>query len=471
MVVASSPPPIRLPRAEEPEVSILILLDGSAAMAERCLRAVAQAHDPSIPCETVLVLNRPSRELEAVVRDGTEGARIVVARANAGPAVGWNLATDLARAPRLAVLHEDSEPDAGWLAPLLKTMAHRAAGVVGSRLFHHDATLQSCGWVLFADGSPLVLDRRSAPEFAAASEPTLADMVSGAAMLIDRETLRAAGGFDERFHPAIFTDIDICVSCWRQGRPVLSVPTSTVRHVSGALEHRKNPVLTGNRLRQFLYERNRDRFLAKWGATVRGGAPPPAADTPKAIQVAVAAALDCLRDRAKRPRGAAPAASRAFTHDVRLVQHDDGAYGLPSELEARLDVAEDEVIRDYCVWLAQRDTEAQGELAKLRACLSGTEHELASVRARVTELEREHHDVAGQLAAARQQAGADVEELIALRSDAHTLQLILNGRWWRLRGLIHGAARRAAGRRRSGTAHGEPRLGRRRSQTAPRRRP
>jgi len=43
----------------------------------------------------------------------------------------------------------------------------------------------------------------------ASSEPTPADMLSGASMLIDRETLRGSGGWDERFHPAVFVDIDV----------------------------------------------------------------------------------------------------------------------------------------------------------------------------------------------------------------------------------------------------------------------
>jgi GT2 family glycosyltransferase len=440
-----SPPPTRipLPSASEPEVSIVVLLDGTATMAERCLRAVADAHDPAIRCETVLVLNRPSADLEALVRERTSGARTIVTRTNAGPAVGWNLGADLSRAPRLAILHEDSEPDTGWLPPLVATMADRGAGVVGSRLYYRDGRLQSCGWVLCADASPILLDERTAPELAAAREPTPADMVSGGAMLIDREVLRAAGGFDERFHPAVYTDIDLCEASWAQGRPVLSVPGSSVRHETGALDRRQDPVLTGPRLRLFLYERNRDRYLGKWGATVRGGAPPAAQ---VGTEAAVAAGLERLRHRAERPPSTAPVASRVFTDGLRLVEHEDGTYGLPPALEARLQAAEDQVIREYCTWLAVRDGHAEHALAELRGRLAGAEEELASARAaaatRATELERERDDLAGQLAAADDRAAAAAAELDALRQDAHTLQLILNGRWWRLRNVIRRVSRR-----------------------------
>jgi GT2 family glycosyltransferase len=426
--------PIVLPGAAEPEVSIVVLLDGSAAMAERCLRAIGAADDRSIACETVLVLNRPGPELEALVRDGTTGARLIVTRANAGAAVGWNLALDVARGARVAVLHEDAEPDAGWLRPLVAALAEHGAGVVGSRLFYGDGRLQSCGWVLCSDGTPLMLDEASAPEAAAAHEPTMADMVSGAAMLIDRDVLRAAGGFDERFHPAVYSDVDICIAAWRQGRPVLSVPTSTARHEAGALDRREDPVLTGPGLRWFLYARNRDRFLAKWGATVRARVAPPVDGTPHAKQATVAAALARLREPVAE-NGSPPVASREFTATAGLVQADDGTYGLPSEVEARLDAAEEELIREYCAWLAARDATNERELGELRAHIAWRDHELTASRDRVVELERD-------LAVARDRAAAADAELVALRRDAHTLHLILGGRWWRLRERLRRALRR-----------------------------
>ncbi len=87
-------------------------------------------------------------------------------------------------------------------------MAETGAGAVGARL-NHDGSIQNCGWVLFADASHWTIDPASAPEVAAATEPTPADMLSGAAMLVDRAAVAEFGGWDERFHPAVFVDIDV----------------------------------------------------------------------------------------------------------------------------------------------------------------------------------------------------------------------------------------------------------------------
>jgi O-antigen biosynthesis protein len=259
---------IRLPSAADPAVSVMVLLDGAVEMGERCLRAIAAADD-AVPVETVVLLNDPDPALENLVRNGTTGAKVVVSRANASVGVGWNLGTAVARAPRIATLHEDTEPDAGWLLPLCEAMTEHGAGAVGSRLYNADGTVQNCGWVLFSDASHMRIDEATAPEVVASSEPTPADMLSGAALLLDREVVEDVGGWDERFYPAIFSDIDISIAMWSRGRLVLSVPASGARHESGAFDRRPSSPLTGPRLRTFLYERHRDRFLAKWGGAVR----------------------------------------------------------------------------------------------------------------------------------------------------------------------------------------------------------
>ncbi len=67
---------IRLPSADNPEVSVIVLLDGAAEMGERCLRAIATADD-AVPCETVILLNDPDPALEDLVRRSTTGGRVI----------------------------------------------------------------------------------------------------------------------------------------------------------------------------------------------------------------------------------------------------------------------------------------------------------------------------------------------------------------------------------------------------------
>jgi GT2 family glycosyltransferase len=406
---------IQLPAAADPEVSVIVLLDGAAEMAERCLRAIA-ASDPGVPCETVVLLNDPDEELERLVRESTTGGKVVACRANAGPGVGWNLGGAIAKAPRLATLHEDSEPQSGWLRPLCETMSESGAGVVGSRLYNADGSVQNCGWVLFSDASHWVLNEATAPEVVAATEPTPADMVSGAAMLVDREAVRSAGGWDERFHPAVFMDIDVSTAMWNQGRPVLSVPASRVVHASGAFDRRPNSPLTGPRLRPFLFERNRDRFLEKWPA-VRELAPPPSAIEPEPIRDAVQAALPHTRARFEQARdGELPASNPAakamarFTGVEAPIRGDgEDGYRVAAEVEATLQAAERELVDDYLRWLIVREEKVSDHIEMLNELLADKQGDIEMLNTAVEDLRQEN----GRLSS--------------------TLDGVLNSRTWRAR--------------------------------------
>jgi GT2 family glycosyltransferase len=393
---------IRLPAARDPEVSVIVLFDGAAEMAERCLRALA-TDDGDVACETVVLLNDPDEELEDLVRKSTTGARVIVCRANAGPGVGWNLGAAVARAPRLATLHEDSEPEPGWLRPLCETMSESGAGAVGSRLFNGDGSVQNCGWALFADASHLPLNQATAPEVAAATQPTPADTLSGAAMLVDREAVRTAGGWDERFHPAVFMDIDVSTAIWAQGRPVLSVPASRVVHGGGAFDRRPNSSLTGPQLRRFLLERNGPRFVAKWEALMRDLAPPPGDSEPETIRAAVEAAHSLTRARAERidsgeQPGSTQQAERPFTGVEDPVAESGEAFAVTPEVEAALHADERELVDDYCRWLIERECRVAAELAAADATVAEQRRGLSELRTAVATVEQQNREVHATLA-------------------------------------------------------------------------
>jgi GT2 family glycosyltransferase len=415
---------IRLPSAADPDVSVIVLLDGAVEMAESCLRALAAADD-SVPCETVILLNDPDAALEDLVRKGTTGAEAVITRANAAPGVGWNLGASVARAPRLATMHEDSEPDAGWLAPLCEAMTDSGAGVVGSRLYNRDGSVQNSGWVLFADGSPQQINGLSAPDVVASSDPAPADLISGAAMLLDRDTVRAVGGWDERFYPAVFMDIDMSTAIWNQGRLVLSVPASGVRHQSGALGRRESTALTGPLLARFLFERHRDRFVSKWGAAVRGLAPPPADAEPESIRAAVQAALPHTRERAElirsgnwRPSAPPARAERPFTGIPEpVLGNGDGTHSVATEVDDALDAAERQVVDEYCRWLIGKEESRSVELYEARMQLQHRDRELADVRRHTEALRQQNQEL------------------------TLTLDRIVHGLTWRLRTMVRRVVR------------------------------
>jgi GT2 family glycosyltransferase len=394
---------IRLPAASDPEVSVIVLLDGVVGLAERCLRALA-ASDPGVPCETVILLNDPDEELESFVRESTTGGKVVLCRANAGPGVAWNLGAAVAAAPRLMTMHEDSEAQPGWLRPLVETMSETGAGAVGARLFNADGSVQNCGWVLFSDAAHQTITAASAPEVVAATEPTPADMLSGAAMLVDREASNAVGGWDERFHPAVYMDIDASTAMWSLGKPVLSAPGSHVVHASGTFDSRPNSLITGPRLRLFLFERNRHLFTDKW-PFVRDLAEAPADAEPETIKAAVQAALAHTRARWERVRAgekpSAPAgqAQPRFTGVVAEPVREDGngSYRVAPEVESALQAAERELTGEYLRWLIGREDEVSGHLAEAHEALAHQRHDIETLNQAIEDLRRHNGELSAAL--------------------------------------------------------------------------
>ena len=281
----------------------------------------------------------------------------------------------------------------------MEAMDEHGAGAVGSRLFNADGSVQNCGWVLFADAYPQRLQLANAPEVVGAAAPHPADMVSGAAMLLDREALRAVGGWDERFYPAIYVDIDISTSIWNLGKLVLSAPRSHVVHQSESFDRRPSSALTGPRLRTVLLERNSRPFLEKWGSFISERAALPDPGDPDGVKSATAAALRLTRERGEQIRSGSwtpprpeAQAQRRFSGltEQPLVDSGDGGFRVAPEVEQALKAAEADLVAEYCLWMVRKEEIEFGRLLDAHKELQWWEDHCR-------DLEREHDELAERL--------------------------------------------------------------------------
>jgi N-acetylglucosaminyl-diphospho-decaprenol L-rhamnosyltransferase len=79
------------------------------------------------------------------------------------------------------------------------------------------------------------------------------EQAAGAALAVRTTAFREAGGFDERFVPAWFEDVDLCARLARKGK-ILYWPFARFRHAGGVSSRRLGydrflPVLYANALR------------------------------------------------------------------------------------------------------------------------------------------------------------------------------------------------------------------------------
>lgn len=426
-------------------------------LAGPALDAVAATADASIPTEVVLVLARCDADVHAALARRAPDATIVRCEANCGTAVAWNLAAEAARAPLLVTLHEDTEVQPGWLAALVAARADDSRRrVVGARLLNPDRTLQCDGWTVWSDGCCTPVDERGTADALSRTEPRVVDFVSSAAMLLAREDWESIGGFDERYYPAIYVEIDFCTAVAAAGGIVVSVPAAIVVHRQGAMV-RDGDAMSSPELRDHIADRNRRRFARKWAARLDGQCDAGERGWwDRAVPDLVGPALARAEARAglSDDDGEPPRALRGLT-----LADDDGPRLEPDGAERRLRVAAPVERRLLEIELETRAGFAGELLAEQRraapivATADATALDLAGHRAALAEIEPElaahrsevellHELLRSQRAYTEHFASALAEEqreTALLRERAATLDRILAGRWWRLRGALRRA--------------------------------
>lgn len=218
---------LHLPDDPAPVVSVILALFNRAELTLRCLRSIAEQR---VPLEVVAVDNA-STDLTSLLLARAPGARVIRSAANDGFLLAVNRAARRCRGRHLLLLNNDAELLPGSLESGLQTLESDAAvGAVGGRLILPDGTLQEAGSIVWNDGGCLGYGRGRdpfAPEYMFRRD---VDYASGALLLTPRELFLGMGGFDERYAPAYYEEVDYCVRLWRSGRRVVYDPHLTARH-------------------------------------------------------------------------------------------------------------------------------------------------------------------------------------------------------------------------------------------------
>jgi GT2 family glycosyltransferase len=277
-----------VPRDQSPRVAVAIPTVRQPERLAQCLRGVlAVAETDGVPVEIVVVLDGADADVCAFVHASVEGATVVSWPERRGFAAGINAAFRATSTPHLVLVQDDVMPQQGWLASLLQTAdRHPRAGVIGSLVMSTDLRVMYAGAVIGGNGLTSAPWVGEAPPRSSFTSARAVDYVSSASFLVDREAWAAVGGFDEQFYPAIYVDADFCTALWHAGWRVLVDPHSSVVHARhGSMSQP---------FRDFVYPRNNQRFMRKWGAFVAGR--PPCPGTPTEIEAAVTRAATWLEN-------------------------------------------------------------------------------------------------------------------------------------------------------------------------------
>jgi GT2 family glycosyltransferase len=251
------------------KVSVIVVSWNAAAVLVTCLESLAGEGD-----EVVVIDNASLDRSADLVAERFGWVRLVRLDQNTGFAGGVNAGVRVATGDRLLLLNPDAEATPGAVGRLSRFLDDLpAAAAVAGRLVGTDGRPQR-GWNVRRLPTPaslaselLLLDRvwphnpwrqhRLALDFddrvaARVEQP------AAACLMVRRSVFAAVGGFDERFHPAWFEDVDFCRRLAAAGHEVWFCPEAAFRHVGGLAREQLGAAEFAS-----TWYRNLDRYVAK----------------------------------------------------------------------------------------------------------------------------------------------------------------------------------------------------------------
>lgn len=241
-----------------PVASVLLVAHGACDWTLRALSALAE-HTPE-PHEVILVDNASVDGTPERVRAAHPEVRVVENAANAGFGPANNQAAALASAPVLVLLNTDALVQPGWLPALLGALDAPGTGAVVPMLLHLDGTLQEAGALLAADGTVIAHGDGADADDPAYRFPRAVDFGAAACMAVRADLFAQLGGFDDRYAPAYYEDADLCLRLRAAGWATRYAPAARVVHARyGSSSSERASELS---------ERNRARFVERWGGAL-----------------------------------------------------------------------------------------------------------------------------------------------------------------------------------------------------------
>jgi GT2 family glycosyltransferase/glycosyltransferase involved in cell wall biosynthesis len=301
--------PLALRTSVRPRASIVIPAYGEPLLTYSCLASIAR--HTSGEFEVIVVDDASAQPLAECLAE-VGGVRFERNAANVGFVGSCNRGAAMARGETLVFLNNDTLVTAGWLDALLRVLNEDPnAGLVGGRLVYADGRLQEAGGIVWRDASAWNFGRGDDPDRPEYNYVREVDYCSGACLAIPRALFTQLNGFDTRYAPAYYEDVDLAFAVRAAGRKVVYQPAATIVHFEGQTSG--TDVTQGIKRHQTI---NQSAFAAKWAGAL-------AAHRPNGVHV------ELERDRF--------ATTRMLVIDARMLTPDQDAGSL--RMQAMLEIA------------------------------------------------------------------------------------------------------------------------------------
>jgi GT2 family glycosyltransferase/SAM-dependent methyltransferase len=252
------PEELEIPEYSHPQVSLIIPVYARADLTRACLESIRR-YTTHVSYEMIIVDDGNDPETERLLRS-VRGARILKNERNLGYIRSMTRGAGAARGDWLVLFNNDTEVTEGWLRAMLECAESADdVGVVTPKFVYPDGSLNEAGGIIWQDGTGANYGRGDSPDLFQYQYRRETDYGSAAALMVKGELWREVGGFDERYLPMYYEDVDLCFAARERGLRVLYEPAAVVVHIEGATAG--TDAETGHKRYQ---EENRPKFVAKW---------------------------------------------------------------------------------------------------------------------------------------------------------------------------------------------------------------
>lgn len=239
--------------------SIIIPVFNKAAFTFQCIESLTEEIDFS-EVEVIVVDNASTDETNNVLAHFQNVVHAVRNEENRGFVDACNQGAAVARGKYLVFLNNDTVVLPGWLNGLTKTIAANPAnGAVGSMFLYPNGSIQEAGGIVWRNGEAHHYGWGSSPDDPQFNFAREVDYCSAASLLVRCEIFERLGGFDRRFAPAYYEDVDLCFGVRSLGYKVVYQPLSRVVHFEGVTAGSD----TTKGIKRFQIV-NREKFVEKW---------------------------------------------------------------------------------------------------------------------------------------------------------------------------------------------------------------
>ena len=244
-------------KPKKPEVSIVIPVFNKIELTLACLESISKQNS-RYELEVIVIDNFSSDSTFETLRL-IKGINYVRNNTNEGFVGACNQGAELATGKTLVFLNNDTEVQGEWLNNLVDGLSDGTIGMTGSKLIYPDGRLQEAGGIIFSDGSGHNYGKNGDANDYHFNYLRDVDYCSGASIAIDKEYFKKLGGFDNRYAPAYYEDVDLAMKVRKSGKRVVYVPRSVVVHIEGATSG--TDTSSGFKKYQTI---NHTKFVNKW---------------------------------------------------------------------------------------------------------------------------------------------------------------------------------------------------------------